>query len=125
MCWSNYEKYLISGDKKGQIIYSDNKITFKNRIIAHDQNCIRDLSFSLSTLKFLSCSDDRTAKIFDFVTAQEEIKFEGHNSDVKTCHWHPQEAIVATGSKDNQVKLWDPKSGREIHTLQSHNNTIN
>jgi WD40 repeat protein len=26
MCWTNHEKYLISGDKKGNIVYSNNKI---------------------------------------------------------------------------------------------------
>lgn len=69
MCWSNYEKYLISGDKSGLIVYSDHKISQKNKIKAHNDACIRDLSFSISSLKFVSCSDDRTARIFDFATA--------------------------------------------------------
>ena len=68
MCWSNYEKYLISGDKQGVIVYSDDKISTKNSFQAHDSTCIKDLSFSLSSLKFMSCSEDRTARIFDFPT---------------------------------------------------------
>lgn len=76
-------------------------------------------------MKFVSCSDDRTARVFDFITTQEELCFEGHGSDVKTCHWHPTMSLVVTGSKDNYVKIWDPKSGKEVQTLQSHNNTIN
>ena len=114
MCWTNYEKYLISGDKIGNIVYSDNKISQKNKFEAHNQSCIRDLSFSLSSMKFVSCSDDRTAKVFDFATNQQEIVFEGHGSDVKTCDWHPQKSLIVTGSKDNYVKLWDPKSGKEV-----------
>lgn len=51
--------------------------------------------------------------------------FEGHKSDVKTCDWHPFKSLIVTGSKDNEVKIWDPKSGKEIHHLLSHNNTIN
>lgn len=27
IAWTNYEKFIISGDKKGYIIYSDNKIS--------------------------------------------------------------------------------------------------
>lgn len=73
----------------------------------------------------MSCSDDRTARIFDFLTSQEECRFEGHGSDVKSCDWHPSQCLVVTGSKDNKVKLWDPRLGKEVHTLQSHNNTIN
>lgn len=59
------------------------------KIKAHNEACIRDLSFSPSSLKFLSCSDDRTAKVFDFATGICELVFEGHGSDVKTCNWHP------------------------------------
>ena len=114
ICWTNYEKYIISGDKKGFIIYSDNKISQKNKFQAHNESCIRDLSFSISSLKFMSCSDDRTARIFDFLTSQEELRFEGHGSDVKSCDWHPTQCLVATGSKDNKVKLWDPRTGGEV-----------
>jgi len=69
MCWSNNEKFLISGDKDGNIVYSDNKISVKNRFSAHNKSCIRDLSFSISSMKFISCADDRTARIFDFSTS--------------------------------------------------------
>jgi polyadenylation factor subunit 2 len=65
-------------------------------------------------LKFASCSDDRTARVFDFATAHEEVVFEGHGSDVKSCDWHPEMSLIATGSKDNYVKIWDPKSGKEV-----------
>ncbi len=59
---------------------------------------MRDLSFSPTSLKFVSCSDDRTAKIFDFLSAKEEIEYQGHGSDVKSCDWHPFQCLVATGS---------------------------
>lgn len=125
MCWTKGEKYLISGDKVGNIAYSDSKISQLSKFSAHNQACIRDLSFSPSTLKFVSCSDDRTARIFDFLTTQEEICFEGHGSDVRSCDWHPTQSLVATGSKDNYVKIWDPKTGKDIQQLQPHNNMIN
>lgn len=53
------------------------------------------------------------------------MRFEGHGSDVKSCHWHPFQTLLATGSKDNKLKLWDPRNGREIESLSPHNNTIN
>ena len=89
MCWSHNERFLISGDKIGNIVYCDNILNQRNMFSAYNQACVRDISFSESSMKFLSCSDDRTAKLFDFVTSQEEICFEGHGSDVKTCDWHP------------------------------------
>lgn len=48
----------------------------------------------------------------------------GHGGDVKSCDWHPTKTVIATGSKDSFVKLWDPKSGRNIATLQGHYATV-
>lgn len=47
------------------------------------------------------------------------ILFVGHGADVKCVHWHPQKALIVSGSKDNQqpIKLWDPKSGQALATL--------
>ena len=69
LAWTNYEKFVISGDKKGHIVYSDSKISQKNKFQAHSESCIRDLSFSPSSLKFASSADDRTARVFDFLTS--------------------------------------------------------
>lgn len=43
----------------------------------------------------------------------------GHGADVKCVHWHPQKALIVSGSKDNQqpIKLWDPKTGQSLATL--------
>jgi len=30
-----------------------------------------------------------------------------------------------SGGRDNEMKFWDPKSGKEEFTVKSHNNTIN
>lgn len=89
ICVTNYEKFTISGDREGVVAYCDSKINRVQLIQAHKEQPVRDLSFSPTSLKFVSCSDDRTAKIFDFLSAKEEIEYQGHGSDVKSCDWHP------------------------------------
>jgi len=124
LCWTNYEKYLLSGDKTGEIVYSDQKITLRCKLIAHDKHLVKDITFSPASLKFISCSTDTTARVFDFLTAKEEFEFKGHGSDVNSCHWHPTSCLVATGSKDMYVKLWDPRNGKEVHNMQPHNKPV-
>jgi len=125
MCWTAGEKYLLTADKQGTIIYSSKALSEKNKFQAHQDSAIRDICMSPSSLKFCSCSDDRTVRIFDLATNKEEICFDKHNSDVKSCHWHPEKALIASGGKDNHLKLWCPKSGKEILDLQPHNKQIN
>jgi polyadenylation factor subunit 2 len=121
----NYEKYIISGDKEGRIVYTNLLCKQKNEFQAHNKTCIRDLSFSKSSLKFMSCAEDTTAKIFDFATSREEFTFKDHRSDVKSCEWHPFESLCITGSKDYYVKIWDPRAGgKGVHTIQAHNNQV-
>lgn len=38
--------------------------------------------------------------------------------------WHPTKGLLVSGSKDHQVKLWDPRTGRCLTTLHGHKNTI-
>ena len=75
-------------------------MSMKNVFVAHPNSCIRDLSFSESSLKFVSCADDGWAKVFDFVTYTCELEFSEHRSDIKSCDWHPTKSLILTGSKD-------------------------
>lgn len=85
---------------------------------------IRDLAFSPNDSKFVTACDDQTIKLFDFIGGVEESTFTGHGWDVKTVDWHPSKGLLASGSKDHQVKLWDPRTGRCLTTLHGHKNTI-
>ena len=45
----------------------------------------------------------------------------GHNDCVKSVAFSPDGQILASGSKDGSVKLWDANSGKEIQTLSVEN----
>jgi len=68
---------VVSGDFDGNIVYSSVKMKQKNIMKAHS-SCVWDISFSNSSMKFVSCSDDATAKVFDFVTSKLEMTFTEH-----------------------------------------------
>lgn len=120
------ESFLLTGDNAGNIIYFDNTLVQKSKLKAHnDKESVTDISFSVSDAKFISSSDDKSAKIFDMNTGIEELIFIEHGSDVKSCDWNPYKNLVATGGKDQLLKIWDPRSGEVITTLHPHKNTIN
>jgi WD40 repeat protein len=47
-----------------------------------------------------------------------------HNDAVTAVAWSPNNRYILTGSEDNTVKLWNPKNGECVHTLDGHSNRI-
>ena len=140
MCWSRDGNWLATGDHGGfeiatkhfqkffigYIKYWQQNMNNCCMFQAHKDQPCRGISFSPTDVKFASCSDDGTVRIWDFYTRTEEKILRGHGADVKQCDWHPSKGIVASGSKDLQspIKLWDPKAGISITTLYAHKGTV-
>ena len=78
---------------------------------------VRAISFTPSDRKFVTCSDDKTVRVWDFWTLGMEAELRGHNADVYSVAWHPGKALLLSGSRDTSVKLWDPKTGQDVKTL--------
>ncbi|KAM7360541.1 WD repeat domain 33 [Cochliomyia hominivorax] len=125
MVWSHNDSWMVTGDHGGYVKYWQSNMNNVKMFQAHKE-AIRGISFSPTDSKFVSCSDDGTLRIFDFLRCQEERVLRGHGADVKCVHWHPQKGLIVSGSKDNQqpIKLWDPKSGQALATLHAHKSTV-
>lgn len=121
--YSHSDDWLISADHDGTIKYW--QPNFNNVVSINGHNDpIRDLAIAPTDLKFVTASDDSTLKVFDFAGGVAEMTLTGHGWDAKTCDWHPTKGLIASGSKDHLVKLWDPRSGRCLTTLHGHKNTV-
>ncbi|MEW6499641.1 MAG: hypothetical protein AB1589_45335, partial [Cyanobacteriota bacterium] len=48
----------------------------------------------------------------------------GHTDTVNAVSFSPNSKLLATGSNDQTVKLWDPTTGKQIKTLTGHTNTV-
>ncbi|XP_028168690.1 pre-mRNA 3' end processing protein WDR33 [Ostrinia nubilalis] len=125
MVWSHGEGWMVTGDHSGFIKYWQSNMNNVKMYQAHKE-AVRGISFSPSDSKIVTCSDDGTLRIFDFYRCQEERILRGHGADVKCVQWHPNKALIVSGSKDNQqpIKLWDPKSGTALATLHAHKSTV-
>jgi polyadenylation factor subunit 2 len=125
MVWSHNDVWMVTGDHAGYVKYWQSNMNNVKMFQAHKE-AIRGLSFSPTDHKFVTCSDDGTLRIWDFMRCYEERILRGHGADVKCVHWHPQKGLIISGSKDNQqpVKLWDPKTGQSLATLHAHKSTV-
>jgi U3 small nucleolar RNA-associated protein 15 len=66
--------------------------------------------------KILSFSDDKSVGLFDIVTTNQIMGFKGHSDYVRSgCVLSNH--LIASGSYDHSVKIWDTKTNECIQTL--------
>ncbi|EYC06821.1 hypothetical protein Y032_0073g722 [Ancylostoma ceylanicum] len=126
MTWSHNEQWLVSADHEGFIKYWQPNMNNVHMYQAHKDEPVRGLSFAPTDIKLASASDDGTVRIWDFARCIEERAMRGHGSEVRCVAWHPSKGMIATGSRDSQqpVKLWDPRTGDCLTTLQDHKSSV-
>ncbi|KXN88826.1 putative U3 small nucleolar RNA-associated protein 13 [Leucoagaricus sp. SymC.cos] len=105
--------------------------TFK----AHDKD-INSLDVAPNNRLLVSGSQDRTAKIYEIIytpssqisAARGELKLvgtcKGHKRGVWTVKFSPTDRLVATGSGDKTVKLWNLDDFSCIKTFEGHTNSV-
>jgi WD40 repeat protein len=86
---------------------------------------VRAIVFSVDGQTLFSASDDQTVKYWNLAGECLQV-FSGHNSFVWTAALVEQpnssgdRPILASGSIDRTIKLWDIQSGECLKTLQGH-----
>ena len=93
---------------------------------------------AVSCNKIASGSSDGTVRILDMSTGKQLLKMNGHTNSVlcvaacSSTQSSPDvdinckgNKIVASGSCDESVRLWDTSSGQEVAKLEGHTATVN
>ena len=69
------------------------------RLIPHDGIPLRDMATSPGCVKFATCADEPTVKVWDYNSMKAERELLGHGYDVRALDWHGSKALVAAGRK--------------------------
>lgn len=123
MAWAPSGAFLVTGDSLGLVKYWHPSMNNVQRVEAHAEG-VRDVSFAHSDARYCTASDDATIRIWDSARSACERVLRGHNWDVRRAQWHPRLAVVASGGKDNLVKLWDPRQEECLATFHYHKSTV-
>jgi polyadenylation factor subunit 2 len=121
--YTHTDDWLLSADQTGVVKYWQTNFNNVKEIQAHPE-AVRGLAIAPTDTKFVTCADDTMLKIWDFASSTEESTLTGHGWEVKSVDWHPHKGLLVSGSKDHQVKFWDPRTGRCLTTLHGHKNPI-
>src|SRR5437763_595449 len=66
-----------------------------------------------------------TVCLNDWAQKPELVVRTGHSGGVTSVAISPDGTTLASGSRDNTIKLWDVATGRELRTLKGHSNSDN
>ncbi|OAL48446.1 WD40 repeat-like protein [Pyrenochaeta sp. DS3sAY3a] len=121
--YTSTDDWLLSADQTGVVKYWQTNFNNVKEIQAHTE-AVRGLAIAPTDSKFVTCSDDGTLKIWDFASSTEESTLKDHRWEVKSVDWHPHRGLLVSGSKDHDVKFWDPRTGQCLTTLHGHNSPV-
>jgi len=102
-------RVLVSGSADGLLAF-------------HQENTGRDLALvqahkdNISSIalandgRVITASDDFTLRIWNSKTFKEVEVLRGHVGPVTCCAFHPSSRLIASGSRDKTIRIWDLKA---------------
>jgi len=128
---NNNAEIKFNRDEEGNILYFID--IEKNKLI----NKVRIVNSYLSEKNLLISNDGRyfyytsveytndVIKVLD-INKDEVVKtLSGHSREILCIALHPGGRFLASGSRDNNVILWDLHTGKALKILEGHNDNVN
>jgi WD40 repeat protein/serine/threonine protein kinase len=85
-----------------------------------------NVAFSSDGRRLATGSEENTVKIWDVQTGRELLPLRGHNGEVYTLAFSPDNEgrWVASAGEDSAVKVWDSHTGKLVRTFRGHTGLV-
>ncbi|KAJ3103121.1 hypothetical protein HK100_004260 [Physocladia obscura] len=84
------------------------------------KSIVTDVHFTHDDSHIVSCSFDRTVKIWNSQSASCERTLLGHTDSVMSCDVSVDKRYIISGSTDNTARLWDFATGKCVAVIKKH-----
>jgi len=126
---------MLAGDDSGSAILWNAADATQALQLDHAGSPVTSVAFSpVDPQRVLTGSADATARLWSTVNGNQLQEFapvfsngvliSGHSDAVTSVAFAPAGTVIATGSADKKVKLWDVALGSETATLSGHTDAV-
>ena len=125
-CYSTDGSHIVSCSGDETVLLWDTKTCQKVQTIGKHDGEVWSCDFSQFGIYICSTSSDKTVRIWDQRGQGEIATFKGHTQTVWSCAFHPSWSswLLASGSSDNSVKIWNWKTLSVEQNIQNHGNHV-
>ncbi|KAI0759295.1 hypothetical protein BD413DRAFT_488036 [Trametes elegans] len=135
----NYNQTLVSASSDGTIrawsphSHGQNTPLHEPTVVGTHTDYVRCLTYCREQQWFASGSFDRTIKLWDLATASAKSESlitlhppeaAGAKASIYALATDPYGSVVASGSPERVIRMWDPRSGKRIAKLVGHTDNI-
>jgi WD40 repeat protein len=121
----NETKFPDQVTKKSTAITLDNINQVKQiRTLTGHQDVINSVVISHDRQYIISCSSDKTIKIWDLVTGELTYTFTGHKNSINAVAISHDDRYIVSGSYE-EIKLWNLQSQHLVYNLREHDDWVN
>ncbi|MBN3939275.1 MAG: hypothetical protein HWQ40_04810, partial [Nostoc sp. NMS9] len=85
---------------------------------------VRAVALTPDGKKVISASSDKTLKLWNLETGEDERTFKGHRHRVTAVALTPDGKKVISASDDNTLKLWNLETGEDEQTFKGHSSWV-
>jgi len=118
--WSRDGSKIVTGGGDNLIHWFDaEKPALPMRTLRGHSNDVHAVALTKNGKTLFSAGDDRQMLIWDARESQLKKRIDGHARQIPALELSPNENVIATGSRDHSIKLWN-KDGKLRDTLIGH-----
>jgi len=122
--WAPTPTWFYGGGKNGEIVIGDALTGKVLDTVPVARGPVHRMIFRPDGLRIAIAMEEAMVRVLDFADARNEVRLEGHADAVIDVSFSADGNRVATGSRDQTVKLWDAQTGHELATPARHTRLV-